>query len=109
MDWLVTNMGKDVKEVIKAKAKGYGCTIPQLLALDYSNTPIPSKDSKGWFIPYIDNSLVDDLKDAAKNRNISVAKYLKLCHNSYQNKVSKKNIKAAMVKAVKEIIDDLEI
>ena len=67
-DWLIKNVPEDVKDAIKQRARDYGGTIPQVLAMMFDQ-PSPKKDGDSWLLHNIDsNTRQRIMEEAWKNK-----------------------------------------
>ena len=109
-EWKVMEMNPEAIEIIKARARELGYTIPKYLhyvIADMPAEPLLRNPDKSWTISGLDKETINKIKDNAAKENKTVANYIKGLLALERTVVRQDRVKAELTKKLKQIVKEL--
>lgn len=109
-EWKIMEMNPEAIEIIKARARELGYTIPKYLQYVIAEMPVEPlmrNPDKSWTISGLDKETINKIKDNAAKENKTVANYIKGLLALERTIVRQDRVKAELTKKLKGIVKEL--
>lgn len=109
-EWKIMEMNPEAIEIIKARARELGYTIPkylQYVVADMPVEPLMRNPDKSWTIVGLDTETINKIKDNAAKEGKTVANYIKGLLALERTVVRQDRVKAELTKKLKGIVKEL--
>lgn len=108
--WTIYDIDKETQDLLKAKAKELGYTIPHYLKYVVGGVPMEKlkrNPDKSWTIAGLDKETINKIKENASRENKTVAGYIKGLLALERTVVRQDRVKAELTKKLKGIVKEV--